>query len=74
MAVSSVTNQLHLFNPHTNKWLKIGELPEPRLFCACTVLPSGKLLVAGGQGNGDCLLPTVYTATIDGSYFEPVHF
>jgi hypothetical protein len=68
------TPDIHLFNPHTNKWLKIGELPEPRSSCACTVLPSGKLLVAGGQGNGKHLLPTVYTATIAGSYFEPVHF
>jgi hypothetical protein len=65
---------IHLFNPHTNKWLKIGELPEPRSSCACTLLPSGKLLVAGGQGDRKCLLSTVYTATITGSYFKPVHF
>ena len=65
---------IHLFNPHTNQWLKIGELPEPRLACACTVLPSGKLLVAGGgvpKLSSDGLLSTVYTATIAGSYFEP---
>ena len=65
---------IHLFNPHTNQWLKIGELPEPRAVCACTVLPSGKLLVAGGQGMGkDNLLSTVYTATIAGSYCELLH-
>ena len=58
---------IHLFNPHTSQWLKIGELPESRMACACTELPSGKLLVAGGQGND--LLPTVYTATIVRSYF-----
>ena len=63
---------IYLFNPHTNKWVKIGELPESRFSCACTVLPSGKLLVAGGQGKD--LLSTVYTATIAGSYFEPAHF
>ena len=65
---------IYLFNPHTNEWVKIGELPEPRYSCACTLLPSGKLLVAGGQGDYNSLLPTVYTATISGSYFEPVHF
>ena len=64
---------IHLFNPHTKEWLKIGELPEPRISCACTVLPSGKLLVAGGYDDNGRLL-TVYTATIAGSYFEPVHF
>ena len=66
---------IHLFNPHTNQWLKIGELPEPRMICACTVLPSGKLLVAGGESairmSGAKILSTVYTATIAGSYFEP---
>ena len=65
---------IYLFNPHMNEWVKIGELPEPRYSCACAVLPSGKLLVAGGQGDYNSLLPTVYTATISGSYFEPVRF
>ena len=55
---------IHLFNPHLNQWLKISELPEPRFSCACTLLPSGKLLVAGGYGDRKCPLPTVYTATI----------
>jgi hypothetical protein len=63
---------IHLFNPHMNKWLKVGELPEPRSSCACTVLPSGKLLVAGQDKSG--VLNTIYTATIAGSYFEPGHF
>ena len=62
---------INLFNPNMNQWLKIGELPEPRFLCACTVLPLGKLLVAGGEANG--FLNTVYTATIAGSYFEPAH-
>ena len=61
---------IHLFNPHLNQWLKIGELPEPRFSCACTLLPSGKLLVAGGKDGPNHVLPTVYTATIAGSYFH----
>ena len=67
---------IHLFNPHTNQWLKIGELPEPKSGSACTVLPSGKLLVAGGEGVVRVtfnIVPTVYTAMIAGSYFEPPH-
>jgi hypothetical protein len=69
---------IHLFNPHTNEWVKIGELPEPAMLCACCVLPSGKLLVAGGECfstiSGSGALSTVYTATIAGSFFEPPHY
>lgn len=68
---------IYLFNPHTNQWLKIGELPERGMWCACTVLPSGKLLVAGGEDVTKMdfgMLSTVYTATISGSYFEPPHY
>ena len=31
-------------------WIKAGELPTGRDCCACTVLPSGDLYVAGGYG------------------------
>ena len=69
---------IHLFNPHTNQWLKIGEIPEPTMLCACCVLPSGKLLVAGGERfstmDGSGKVSTVYTATIAGSFFEPPHY
>ena len=65
---------IHLFNPHTNQWLKIGDLPEPRMFCVCCVLPSGKLLVAGGLRMSNTGLSTVYTATIAGSFFQPPHY
>ena len=74
---AQVSADIYLFSPHTNQWLKIGELPESRMACVCTVLPSGKLLVAGGEGlarSSGSLLSTVYTATIAGSYFEPPHY
>ena len=76
---AKVSADIHLFNPHTNQWLKIGELPEPRMWCACTQLPSGKLLVVGGESVvrfklSESKLSTVYTATISGSYFEPPHY
>ena len=46
--------------------------PEARWGCVCTVLPSGKLLVAGGESVvtiTGVVLSTVYTATISGSKF-----
>ena len=69
-----ISADIHLFNPHINQWLKIGDLPEPRRTCACYVLPSGKLLMAGGESSNSSLLSTVYTATIAGSFFEPPHY
>ena len=63
---SSPSADIYLFNPHTSQWVKVGELPEAVLWCGCTILPSGKLLVAGGscgvrEGQDKA---TVYTATI----------
>jgi hypothetical protein len=69
---------IHLFHPHIKQWLKIGELSDAVMTCACCVLPSGKLLVAGGERfsriNESGLLSTVYTATIAGSFFEPPRY
>lgn len=56
---------IHIFNPYTKQWLKVGELPEVMVRCACTMLPSGKLLVAGGSTGvrvGQKLVSSVYTA------------
>lgn len=41
---------IHLYQPHTKSWIKVGELPTERWQCACTVLPTGELFIAG---NGD---------------------
>ncbi len=75
---TKLSADIHLFNPHTNEWLKVSELPESRMLVACTVLPSGKLLIAGGdrmeRAAASDLLSTVYTATITGSYFESPHY
>ena len=62
---------IYLLNPHNNQWVKVGELPAARWGCACTVLPSGKLLVAGGSygHRGGQYLSTVYIATISRPYF-----
>ena len=39
---------IHLFKPSTRTWIEAGHLPTNRLRCACTVLPSGEIFVAGG--------------------------
>ena len=44
---------IHIYQPATNTWSKVGDLPCPRSSCSCTLLPSGEILVAGGlDSNG----------------------
>ncbi|XP_064407251.1 uncharacterized protein LOC135352068 isoform X3 [Halichondria panicea] len=40
---------IHLYQPDTRRWVKVGDLPTARLNCTCSVLPSGEVIVAGGQ-------------------------
>ena len=40
---------IHLYQPESEQWTKVGDLPNTREYCSCVVLPSGELLVAGGQ-------------------------
>ena len=42
---------IHAYQPATNNWKQVGELPTARSYCACTLLPSGELLVAGGRDS-----------------------
>ena len=40
---------IHLYQPESEQWTKVGDLPNAREYCSCVVLPSGELLVAGGR-------------------------
>ena len=42
------SSHIYCYNPVTNQWEKVGDLPEPRWRCSCVVLPSTELLVVGG--------------------------
>ena len=44
---------IYYYQPSTKSWIKAGELPTRRQGCACTVLPSGELFVAGGDSYGN---------------------
>ena len=44
----STRTDIHLYQPESEQWTKIGDLPNARYYCSCVVLPSGELLVAGG--------------------------
>ena len=42
---------IHIYNQEKNMWNKVGDLPTARSSCACCLLPSGEILIAGGQDH-----------------------
>ena len=55
---------IHAYQPATNNWKQVGELPTARSECACTLLPSGELLVAGGRDSNGKLTIRVDVAAM----------
>ena len=43
------SSAIHVYNQEKNAWNKVGGLPTERQDCACCLLPSGEILVAGGE-------------------------
>ena len=43
------SSSIHLYQPEVRRWVKVGEMPTARYNCTCSVLPSGEVIVAGGQ-------------------------
>ena len=54
------SSSIHLYQPHTRRWVKVGDLPTARDCCTCSVLPSGEVIVAGGETT-----PLTFIQTID---------
>ena len=53
------SSSIHLYQPDTRRWVKVGDLPTARYNCTCSVLPSGEVIVAGGQTQLSDYIPTV---------------
>ena len=47
----NVETAIHLYQPDSCEWVKVGDLPTPRCWCACTMIAEKDMLVAGGE---DC--------------------
>ncbi len=47
---SGVTSIQH-YQPDTNKWVKVGDMPSPRYSCTYAVTNNGDILIAGGIKN-----------------------
>ena len=54
------SSSIHLYQPDTSWWVKVGDLPTARYSCTCSVLPSGEVIVVGGQTNLYTNIQTVY--------------
>ncbi len=49
MLPSSVVTSIQHYQPYTNKWVKVGDMPSPRHNCTCAVTNNGDILIAGGR-------------------------
>ena len=53
-------SSIHLYQPDTRRWVKVGDLPTARYNCTCSVLPSGEVIVAGGETKPFTYIQTVH--------------
>ena len=58
---------IHIYSPDNESWMKCGELPSARYDCACSLLPNGSVIVAGGEISKYNFLDTVSFFTL--TYF-----
>ncbi len=56
---------ISLYNPQTRQWARVGKMPVAQSQCACTILPSGELMVIGGTGEEHRRSNQVYIATVN---------
>ena len=45
------SSAIHVYDQEKNAWNKVDDLPTEREYCACCLLPSGEILVAGGDSS-----------------------
>jgi N-acetylneuraminic acid mutarotase len=42
---------IHLYQPDTEEWVKVGDLPTPRYDCTCAMITDREMLVTGGRDD-----------------------
>ena len=45
------SSAIYVYDQEKNAWNKVGDLPTEREYCACCLIPSGEILVAGVDRN-----------------------
>ncbi len=53
------SSSIHLYQPDTRRWVNVGDLPTARYYSTCSALPSGEVIVAGGQIDKPIKIQTV---------------
>ena len=57
-----VVSAIHLYQPDTGEWTKVGDLLTPRYDCTCAMITDTEVLVAGGsEDHAYCLKDTDIT-------------
>ena len=51
IASSNDITAIHLYQPDTGEWVKVGDLPTPRSSCTCVMIADREILVAGGYSG-----------------------
>jgi hypothetical protein len=46
---------IHLYQPDTGEWVKVGDLPTPRWDCTCAMIAEKEMFVAGGHDGAGYL-------------------
>ncbi len=59
------SSAIHLYNPQTKRWTKVGDVPSALSQCTCAVLSSGELMVLTGLGEDGRFSNKVYFGTPD---------
>ena len=60
-------SSIHAYSPHTQSWVHVGDMPVG-LGSTCTaVLPTGKLMVIGGQSDTFLRQSSVHKASLNGN-------
>jgi len=62
-SIYNTAKAIYVYQPVTNDWEKVGDLPFARSNCSCTLLPSGEILIVGGRHS------TGYTSRVDAAAF-----
>ena len=66
---SPLDSALHAYSPNTNSWMHVGDLPVACHSTCTVVLPTGELLVVGGESESG-LLHCPFRANVGGKLFR----
>ena len=63
----SSSSSIHAYSPHTQSWVHVGGIPDGFHSTCTAVLPTGELMVIGGQGDTSPRQSCVHKASLIGN-------